>query len=192
MDGILDEREAEQDAKERAEAAAARQACAEAKKQERQKDAQWKAEKARQAKAQAEEARQARADELKAKQTQGAGTRAVKKDWQKQAADNEKARVNKNKLERKEIQDTRTAGAQNRKEMLERRAEAARKERANDHIARDNKVCLEHHAATGFALGPVLASRHHLVPVMSMPARTGADRRREPAGARAREGASGC
>ena len=60
LDGLLDAREAEQDAQERAEGTAARLACAQAQKEVRKRETEWKTDKARLARAQADEARAAR------------------------------------------------------------------------------------------------------------------------------------
>eukprot|EP00964_Phaeocystis_antarctica_P025023 scaffold14029_cov46-Phaeocystis_antarctica.AAC.3 len=103
LDGLLDAKEEEQDAKERAEGTAARLATAEAKNQQRKRETEWKRDKARLAREQAEEARAARAQELEDKKNQGAGTRQAKTEWKERGDQQEMRRLGKAKSSRSAI-----------------------------------------------------------------------------------------
>ena len=139
LDSILDAREEEQDARERAEGTAARLATAEAKKQQRKKETAWKREKARLAKEQAEEARAARAQELEDKKNQGAGTRQAKIEWKERGDQQEMRRLGRVKSQRDAILNGKNEARQIQQRQLDERKASAKLERENDHIARDAK-----------------------------------------------------
>ena len=140
LDGLLDAKEEEeQDAKERAEGTAARLATAEAKNQQRKRETEWKRDKARLAREQAEEARAARAQELGDKKNQGAGTRQAKTEWKERSDQEEMRRLGKAKSSRSAIHAHRDESKHIQASLLDERKNAAKIERANDHMARDAK-----------------------------------------------------
>ena len=116
-------------------------ACIACGRQVRKRETEWKADKAKLARAQAEEARAARAQELEDKKNQGAGTRQAKTEWKARGIGQERRRMGKAKESRSSIQAHREESKVIQATLLDGRKEAAKKERANDHEARDAKVC---------------------------------------------------